>query len=244
MTGTDREHRSITVVVGGDGPAPARLPPSASAVIAADAGLLLATTLGLPVDHIVGDLDSVGEEAVERAVQRGAIVHRHDADKDATDSALALELATAMLGDADDGRPAAVTLLGRGGGRLDHLLADVLVLGAERLAAVQVTAHLGPATISVLRPGSPRRLSGRRGEQVSLLPLHGAAQGVTTTGLRWTLTDAGLTAGTTRGLSNEFLGSAATVVIEAGIVLAVQPGTGAPSVPERSGPYDPSPRSG
>lgn len=236
--------RSITVVVGGSGPAPTREPPPASAVIAADAGLLLANTLGLRVDHVVGDLDSVGADAVERAVQQGAIVHRHEADKDATDSALALDLAMALLGDAEDGRPGSVTLLGRGGGRLDHLLADLLVLGAPALAAADVTAHLGPATISVVRPGSPRRLAGRAGEQVSLLPLNGVARGVTTAGLRWALTGAGLSAGTTRGLSNEFVARGATVAIEAGVVLAVQPGTIAPSVAPRAGPYDPSPDRG
>lgn len=239
--------RAITVVVGGAGPVPTREPPPASAIIAADAGLLLANSLGLRVDHVVGDLDSVGADTVERAVQQGAIVHRHEADKDATDSALALELAMALLGEDEDvegDRPGSVTLLGRGGGRLDHLLADLLVLGAPTLAAVDVTAHLGPATISAVRPGSPRRLLGRAGEQVSLLPLNGTARGVTTSGLRWALTGAGLSAGTTRGLSNEFVATRATVAIEAGVVLAVQPGGTAPSVAPRAGPYDPSPDAG
>lgn len=241
MTHDAAARRSITVLIGGSGPTPTVEPPAASSVIAADAGLLLANTLDLRVDHVVGDLDSVGADVVERAVQGGAVVHRHEADKDATDSALALDLAMTLLADAGRDRRGSVTLLGRGGGRLDHLLADLLALGDPALAAADVTAHLGPATVSVVRPGSPRRLSGRAGEQVSLLPLNGVARGVTTSGLRWALTGAGLTAGTTRGLSNEFVAAEATVAIETGVVLAVQPGTIAPSIAPRAGPYDPSP---
>src|SRR5436305_14191603 len=70
----------------------ARLPQPAD-VIAADSGLTVASALGLAVDHLVGDLDSVDPAAVEAAEAGGTTVDRHPAEKDATDLELALDAA-------------------------------------------------------------------------------------------------------------------------------------------------------
>ena len=49
-----------------------------------------------------------------------------------------------------------------------------------------------------------RTLTGAPGEIVSLLPVHGPAEGVTTSGLEYPLHDETLPAGTSRGVSNVF----------------------------------------
>lgn len=247
---------AIVLVVGGDGQhgiGAAPEVPAGAVVVAADSGLHLAVALGLAVDHVVGDLDSVDPAVLEAAEAAGATVHRHPADKDATDSALAVDLvldlaaaatATAAAGTGSAGTDgAAVTLLvlGRGGGRLDHLLADLLALAAPSLAGLEVTARLGPATVTVVRPGRPRSITGRTGEQVSLLPVHGRVRGVTTSGLRWALVDADLVAGTTRAVSNELMRPAAEVALGEGVLLVVQPGTLAAPIDQRLTPYDPTP---
>src|SRR5690348_8693886 len=67
--------------------------PGDALVIAADSGLGVATALGVHVDHLVGDMDSVDAGAVERAEASGTTVDRHPAEKDATDLALALDAA-------------------------------------------------------------------------------------------------------------------------------------------------------
>jgi thiamine pyrophosphokinase len=192
------------------------------------------------VDHVVGDLDSVSDTALRHARANGAEVHRHPADKDATDIELALDLVVQQVAPATGLR--SLLVVGSGGGRLDHLLADLLVLSAPRLEPLEVTAWIGAATITVVRPGAGRSVTGERGEQVSLLPVHGAAEGVTTTGLRWPLVDAHLAAGTTRAVSNEVLSPTASVRIAAGVVAVVQPGTPAAAIDPRSTPYDPSPQ--
>jgi thiamine pyrophosphokinase len=51
----------------------------------------------------------------------------------------------------------------------------------------------------------------------------GPALGVRTQGLRYPLADEELVPGSTRGVSNELLDSEATVTVERGVVLAVQP---------------------
>src|SRR5256885_17010965 len=80
---------TVVVLSGGpDRPAVDSLPPGAT-VIAADGGAELAQHVGLEVDLVVGDLDSISAAALARAAQ----VERHAADKDATDLALALAAA-------------------------------------------------------------------------------------------------------------------------------------------------------
>jgi thiamine pyrophosphokinase len=46
---------------------------------------------------------------------------------------------------------------------------------------------------------------------------------VTTTGMRWNLDEAVLHPGSTRGVSNLFTGPVATVRLEGGTLLAIQP---------------------
>lgn len=214
--------------------------PAGALVIAADGGLVGLAAAGVPVHHLVGDLDSAPEDAVGAAVAAGTTVHRLEADKDLTDLEAALDLAAGLV-PVPAGAPVPLTVVGPGGGRLDHLLADLLLLAGPATAAFEVTARLGAATATIVRPGRPRAIDGPAGAQVSILPLHGPADGVTATGLRWALVDAHLAPGTTRGLSNEITAPPALVAVDAGVLAVVRPGTGAPDVAPRSTPYDPTP---
>lgn len=210
--------RTLIVVTGGDLPTPdvaRRLPAEVDRVIAADSGLVSAQLLGLHVDLVVGDLDSVDRGALTAAEEAGAEVQRHPAAKDATDLALALDAA------AGDG-PAEVVVVGGHGGRLDHFLANALLLAAAPYAHLRIEAHMGPATVTVVR--DEVALTGEVGEVVSLLPAHGTAHGVRTSGLLWGLDGVDLGPGTTHGVSNEFREPHAQVGLERGVLLAVQPG--------------------
>lgn len=229
------------LAIGGDPVLPVRLPhvvPAGTVVIAADSGLDRLVEAAINVHHVVGDLDSVAPEALALAATDGAVIDEHPADKDATDLELALDLVARLAGD----RGGSLLVVGSGGGRLDHLLGDLLLLAAPRLAHLQVTAHLGAATISIVHANQQRQLCGSDGEYLSLLPVHGGASGVTTAGLRWPLIDADLVAGTSRAMSNEMVGSEASVFVGTGAVLVVQPGTHGPAIAPRSTPYNPTPR--
>jgi thiamine pyrophosphokinase len=83
---------------------------------------------------------------------------------------------------------------------------------------------MGAATVTVIRSGAPVILAGHPGDLVSLLPAHGPAAGVATTGLLYPLVGEDLPAGTTRGVSNVFTGGEAAVSLSSGVLLAVQPG--------------------
>ena len=189
--------------------------PADALVVAADSGVDHALALGLVVHTAVGDFDSVSEAGLQAVVDAGGVVERHPAAKDATD--LELALATARSFD-----PERIVVLGGHGGRLDHLLANALLLSGPALADIEVVAQMGPARVSVVR--SSATLRGRPGDLVTLLPVHGPAVGVVTDGLLYPLRDEDLAVGTTRGVSNELALPVASVRLRAGTLLAIQPG--------------------
>jgi thiamine pyrophosphokinase len=207
----------VVIFAGGDPSAAEHLAdlPADALVVAADSGAVHAVAHGWPVHVLVGDLDSIPPGLTTELSGGGTVVHRHPPAKDQTDLALALDLACSS-------GAARVTVVGGHGGRLDHLWANLLLLGADRYAAVAVDARMGTTRVTIVR-GS-RSLSGEPGEVVSLLALGGAAEGVTTDGLLFPLSDATLEPGTSWGVSNEMTTGQATVTVRRGVLAAVQPG--------------------
>ncbi|HSI97906.1 MAG TPA: thiamine diphosphokinase, partial [Gaiellaceae bacterium] len=185
--------------------------------VAADRGLEHAHVLGLAVEVAVGDFDSASPEEVSAAEAAGVRVERHPADKDVTDLELALEAALAFS-------PDRILVLAGGGGRLDHLLSALLLLGSPKWAAVELDAEIGQARVHVVR--GERELDGRAGELVSLLALTGPAEAVWTEGLSYELRGETLQPGSSRGVSNVFATDRARVSVERGVLLAVRPGPG------------------
>lgn len=211
----------VTAVVFSGGPVEGRHPAEdvlstldAELAVAVDSGLELAQHLGWHVDLVVGDMDSVAPGALDRAESDGATVRRHPVAKDATDLELALEEAAA----AGAGR---VVVVGSPAGRMDHLLGAAATLASPRWDALAVDAWFGATALHVVR--RRRTLQGAPGALVSLLPVNGAAHGVRTAGLRFPLRDETLEAGSSRGVSNEFVTAAAEVEVRDGALLAVLP---------------------
>lgn len=203
----------FVVVTSGEGPVVEA--PAGATVIAADGGLERAAALGLRVDVAIGDFDSAPAAVVEAAERGGARIVRHPASKDATDLELALDEAVALGAEG-------ILVLGSDGGRLDHLVAGLLLLGSRAYRHVAVDAVLGGTHVAVIH-GS-RDLTGTAGETLSLLPLGGPAVGVTTRGLEYPLHGERLEPGTTRGVSNVFAAATASVSVEQGTLLALRPG--------------------
>ena len=225
----------VVVLAGGD-PLPASLLADvaeaidhASLTVAADAGLHHAHRADREVDVLIGDLDSVDPEALEQARRAGTDVRSYPVDKDATDLALALDLVLERTAGAGAGAGAGaragaerpdVLVIGGHGGRTDHLVANLLLLAAERHAPLRVHAWWGADMLHIVRDSV--RLTGAVGSNVSLLALHGAAEGVRTTGLRFPLDDAVLAAGSSLGMSNRMSAPDATVAVRSGVLAVLQ----------------------
>jgi thiamine pyrophosphokinase len=191
--------------------------PDADLVVAADSGLHEAGDLGLRVDVVVGDFDSADPDAVAAAQKAGAVIERHAAAKDATDLELAIDAAVAR-------GATRVTVVGGSGGRLDHLLANVGVLASPRFAELVVDALFREARVVVLQGGrEPVSVLGPQGSLVTLLPVGGDGRGISTTGLEYPLRHEDLPVGTSRGVSNLRGSGRASVGLDAGTLLLIQP---------------------
>lgn len=184
-------------------------------VVAADSGLHVAQAGGWVTDLVIGDLDSVDPARLQIAEAAGARVDRHPAAKDATD--LELALAAAVAAGAER-----IVVVGGHGGRVDHFLANVMLLGSDRFASASISAVLGSAWVHLVRGATT--WSGARGDLVTLLALHGTVTGITTEGLLYPLEDAALAVGSTRGVSNEQLEPSAGVAVGSGVLTVVLPG--------------------
>lgn len=207
----------VVVVASGElASADARWLDVADLVIAADGGAASLHALGRRPDRLVGDLDSTDANLVADLEADGVPVDRHPADKDATDTELALD---AAIG---GGATELVVLGALGGGRIDHELANLLLLADPRLATIDAKIAHGATRVRVVRAGGSARLSGASGDLVSLLPLGGDAHAVTTDGLRWPLAGATLRFGASRGVSNEITTSPASVSLERGLLVIVE----------------------
>jgi thiamine pyrophosphokinase len=212
----ERAPDTVVVVTGGDPVSLTDLAPlhEGGYVIAADSGIERALELGLRVDVAIGDFDSVDPAVLVQVAAAGARVERHPAAKDATDLELALDAALAR-------RPERIVVAGGHGGRLDHFLANALVLAAHAYDGPDLIAQMGPARVTVVRREAVLR--GSPGELVTLVPVHGPAAGVETEGLLYPLRGEDLVPGSTRGVSNELTGDRARVRLRSGVLLVVQP---------------------
>jgi len=184
----------------------------ADLLIAANGGALHVLGLGLVPDVVIGDLDSLTQEQVEYLHRAGCRFLTHPARKNETDAELALLYAVEQGADE-------VAILGALGGRLDHTLANALLLALPELKGVRVSLVDGPQEMILIRDEGTIR--GQIGDAVSLLPIAGDAEGITTHGLEYALDDEALVFGRTRGVSNALTSPTAHIRLRKGALLCV-----------------------
>lgn len=89
--------------------------------VAVDRACLYLIENDFPLDLAVGDFDSVSREEFDRISQVAGQLYQSPAEKDDTDTELALKLIFATHPDAE------VTILGAFGGRMDHQLSNLFL---------------------------------------------------------------------------------------------------------------------
>lgn len=182
-------------------------------ILAADGGARHVEALELVAHAVIGDMDSLSQDALARHAARGAAIERHPPAKDETDLELALLYAVAQ-------DVSWLRIIGGMGGRLDQTLANVLLLTLPALAGCDARLVAGRQAAWIMKAGV-HRLTGAVDDTLSLIPLGGDAVGVYTEGLRYPLRDETLTVGPARGISNVFAAPQATVTVRAGMLLVV-----------------------
>ena len=186
-------------------------------LIAADAGYAALRASGLEPDFVMGDFDSLG------APPEHPNVETHSVIKDDTDLMLAVRWALAR------GWRRFRIYGALGGKRLDQTLASLQTLRflAENGARGLLVGD--GWNVLLLQNGSlrfPREAAG----WLSLFTSGDRAGGVTLRGLKYELTDAELTCTFPLGVSNEFLGTEATISVRKGSVFVLWQGELLPEV--------------
>ena len=186
---------------------------AADLLIAADGGALPLLRSGIVPHVAIGDMDSINAAGLAELEAHGVMPQRFPREKDETDLELAL-LYAAAAGAAE------IDILGALGGRWDHTLANVALLALPELRTRRTRLLADGQTLFLVRDMAV--LEGQAGDTVSLLPLAGAAHGVTTTGLRYPLDNATLSYERARGVSNVLLDPPGCVSLREGLLLVVQ----------------------
>ena len=184
----------------------------AELILAADSGAERAVQYGIFPSHVLGDFDSLSPETREVLAGKGVVFESFSAEKDETDTELAVVFAKKQGAIIID------ILGGVDGNRLDHVLANVFLTFYPGIAIRFINGNQiswitkGPETVEI---------SAASGDLLSLLPLSETVEGITTTNLQYPLRNGDLFLGKSRGISNVLLSDHATVFFSKGTLLFV-----------------------
>ncbi|MDQ3707188.1 MAG: thiamine diphosphokinase [Chloroflexota bacterium] len=194
--------------------------PDPDVVIAADGGSTLAARLGLVPDLVIGDLDSSDPGLVrELEAERVKFDRFQHETKLETDTELAVLAALAW-------QPDTILVLGAIGGRLDHSVANLLLLTHPQLVTHDVRLVDGKQVALLAKPGRWNEIPASEGDTVSLLPVGGEATGAVTSDLLYPLNSETLLEGRGRGVSNQVTGPQPRVFYEQGLLMVIVVRTG------------------
>lgn len=200
------------IVLGGDTPGKLLLLSCAGYAdfkIAADRGLEAYEQAGLTPDLLVGDMDSVSQEALAR-VQSSTQIERLPCRKDDTDGVHALDEAIAR-------GATNITILGALGGRMDHALGNLMLL--VRAHQKGAYAEILTESMRIVRIDGEITVSGAKGDTFSLLPL-GKSSGIMLEGCFYHADEPmSMDCGYPIGISNVITEDEARITVEEGDLL-------------------------
>ncbi len=184
---------------------------SETLLICADGGAEYAREHNLTPDLVVGDMDSISLATMSWLEQQKVKILKYPRDKDNTDSELAIEQAIEM-GSTE------LTIFGLLGDRVDHMSANMMHLST---VAERASLRIIEGNQEIFFVKTSIELKGKKGDEVSLIPLKSECKGISTEGLEYVLTNALLPFGSTRGVSNVMKESKAVVLVKEGVLMVV-----------------------
>ncbi len=189
-----------------------RLANRADRIVATDGAWAKAVAAGIRVDRVVGDLDSLAPSDRATLLASGAEAEIHEPEKDFTDLELAVDGALSR-------QARELIVFGAFGGRIDHTLANVLMLEKALDCGASVELIAGDETAWLIR-GEFSLPVGRPADRVSLIPLSRGTV-VRTDGLRYRLDDEPLVRASAHGISNVIEEMPVRIAVRSGTLLVV-----------------------
>ena len=185
-------------------------------IIAGDRGLEALYQLKIIPNHVVGDFDSVSPEILEFYKKQPQIIfHTYNAEKDNTDTDIALKLAIQI-------KSSEITILGALGKRMDHTIANIHILKDALEANIPCQILDEHNRIYLINTSIQLEKDKIYGKYVSLIPLTSTVEGLTLTGFKYPLHDYTLLIGTSLGISNEIVTDTAHIEMNNGILIVIE----------------------
>lgn len=185
-------------------------------LIAADSGMNFLYRNRIVPDIIAGDFDSVDDDSLDEFSGMPDVeMLRLNPIKDDTDTEF-------VIREAIRRGATTITLLGATGTRLDHVLANVYLLGIGLEENVQIQIVDAHNRIRMIEYVCEINKKEQFGEFVSIIPVRGDAKGVTLQGMKYPLKDAAITCFSSLGVSNEIVDDAARISVKEGTLLVIE----------------------
>ena len=181
-------------------------------ILCADGGTRHALALNLEPNLIIGDMDSIDRAEWKTLEEKNIPIELFPRDKNETDLELALHKAIEL-------NPEEIIIVTALGGRMDHTLANIVLVSDLRLSTFNLQLDDGTEHLQFCRTQAEVR--GRSGDIVSLIPWGGPVHGVQTENLKWKLNHETLHPEKSRGISNEMTADTASIKIESGLLLII-----------------------
>jgi thiamine pyrophosphokinase len=185
----------------------------ASLIIACDGGVRHIQKLGIKPDVIIGDMDSIEPAQLASYSAQGVQVIQYPANKDFTDTELALNYALNL-------KPTAIYIWGALGGRLDHTLANVFLLRKGQKAGIKT--YLIDEYCEAFIVDKEAAFVDAEGVTVSLFAFSPQVEGLSLRGFVYSLKEAVLIMGESRGVSNIINEAHAKISVRAGNLLVIR----------------------
>jgi thiamine pyrophosphokinase len=182
-------------------------------LICCDSGARHLAAAGVTPDVLVGDMDSIESLRLADYVRKGVRIIQHPADKDFTDTALALDYAVGL-------HPERIHIWGALGGRMDHALANLFLLLKGKEAGIKIC--LLDEFCEAFIADNDVTFADATGCLVSLVALSPRVEGIELDGFLYPLNDGTLTLADSRGISNVISANRASVHVRSGSLLVVR----------------------
>ena len=185
-------------------------------MIAADSGMDFLHRNEIVPDIIAGDFDSADTDSVAyfQGLNNVHIIKLNPV-KDDTDTEFVIR--EAICRGATE-----ITVLGATGTRLDHVLANVNLLGIGLEEDVSIQLVDRHNRIRMTSSSLEIRREEQFGSYVSVLPVKGDAKGVTLEGMKYPLGNADVACFSSLGVSNEIVEEKARISVEQGVLLVIE----------------------
>ena len=182
-------------------------------IVCADGGTKHLRKINITPDIVIGDLDSINSEDKNFLAEKRVKIIQYPEKKDFSDTELAVEWAIKNKADY-------ITLTGTTGDRLDHTLSNIFLMktiSAQGVACRMIDDHNEIYLVSKII-----NLKGKPGDLLSIIPVTEKVTGLTLKGLEYPLENAGISMGSSMGISNCFADDQAQIKIKTGIILVTK----------------------